>query len=168
MYEVLTNMLYANRTVGVQKSTTPTIIADIKSNKAGKAIVTGDPIVLTWQFGGAGTTTCKHDNDPLGECDSPFTLAARDVQNGLNHTVTVSFLDVCGRTRDAKYTYSAQGAVVNTPKETLATDGTIVVDTSGAGTAVRPAAPKNAAPALSMSGAVAAAAGGAALLLALA
>ena len=115
----------------VQKASTPTYLSAISSTSHpnGKAIATGDPITLAWQFVGAGSAVCTHDGAPVsngihGKCVSPLTVTARAFGSAATtHEVRVVFTDVCGRERTAKYSYTQAGLTVLTAPEVVTTTG---------------------------------------------
>lgn len=60
----------------------------------------------------AERVVCYHDGMPLQSCISPLTLTVgNDLGNGTQHTLLVSFMDVCGNERNSSFTYSSAGIV---------------------------------------------------------
>jgi hypothetical protein len=135
-YEAATSVVIDHALVGVQKASTPTTLSAIScANQASVTKVTaGDALELSWKFTGVGSATCAHDgapvsNAPNGTCVSPLTVHAGDVAASAAHKVTVTFTDVCGRTRTAEFQYTAAGVQAVTPTEVLKDDGTIQIIT---------------------------------------
>lgn len=70
----------------------------------------GEKITFEWKMVGIGKETCYHDDVMLPECKSPLTVEAMDVSSkDTQHTFRVEFTDVCGETKDAKFTYTQTG-----------------------------------------------------------
>jgi hypothetical protein len=139
MYEAAGRQVYDGVLVGVPRATPPTTLSALActSHSSASRVAAGEPIVLTWQFRGAGSATCTHDGAPVsnaagGKCVSPLTVIARSFgasAGAAAHTVNVTFTDVCGRERTADYAYTQAGVTALTPLEFLNADGTIKVTT---------------------------------------
>eukprot|EP00775_Hariotina_reticulata_P009794 gene9794-9952_t len=94
--------------VGVQRS--KTTMSEIVSDKTGQPIQSGEKITFEWKMVGIGKETCYHDDVMLPECKSPLSVEAMDVSSkDTQHTFRVEFTDVCGETKDAKFTYTQTG-----------------------------------------------------------
>lgn len=78
----------------------------------GNALQAGDAITFSWQFVAAGQEKCYHDNvEVKTACASPMILAAKAFSaNVTSHNFSVVITDVCGNTKFANFTYTADGA----------------------------------------------------------
>jgi hypothetical protein len=120
LWEAATLQLHDHVQVGVQKASTPTTLSAIActSHPVSRAVAVGDAVVLTWQFNGIGSATCKHDGEVVsnaagGTCASPLTITARAFSAAApTHKLVVTFSDVCGRARTAEFDYTAQVRVL--------------------------------------------------------
>jgi hypothetical protein len=136
----------------------------------------GDALTFSWQFVAAGTEECFHDGVELAApCGSPMIVAAKAFSaNVTSHNLSVVLTDVCGRTKAANWSYTADGAkavseidyVDPASMDEGATYGNGAVIGGGTGTARR-GSTTSAAGGLLMARAGAAAAVAAALLLGL-
>lgn len=73
----------------------------------------GDAITFTWQFVAAGEEQCYHDGVEIMStpCASPMIVAAKAFSaNVTSHNFSVVITDVCGNTKFANFTYTADGA----------------------------------------------------------
>lgn len=96
----------------------------------------GEKINFEWKMVGIGKETCYHDDVILPDCKSPLSVEAMDVSSkDTQHTFRVEFTDVCGETKDAKFTYTQLGV---TPVSTV--DYNPAADTQGSGPAATTAA----------------------------
>jgi hypothetical protein len=101
---------FNNTKVGVQRSRT----ALLAFAGPGAPPAVGDSIELSWAFHGLGNTTCALDGvprgnspvvpSPPGACVSPYVVRIAD---SLNHTLAVTFDDVCGNRRTETHEYGA-------------------------------------------------------------
>jgi hypothetical protein len=99
--------------VGVQKARSALLALAGPDNPP----AVGDRLEFTWMFQGLGNSTCAVDGqlrgnvaDPAmaaalpGACTSPYTVVVPDTRN---HTLSVTFRDVCGKTRTERLEYGA-------------------------------------------------------------
>jgi len=72
----------------------------------------GDAITFSWQIVAAGEEKCYHDGvEVKTKCASPMVVAAKAfTANATSHNFSVVFTDVCGNTKFANFTYTADGA----------------------------------------------------------
>lgn len=98
--------------VGVQRS--KTALLSMSGPDAPPAV--GEKVAFNWQWHGLGNATCAVDgrlrgnvaqaaNNAEGACTSPYTLTIPD---RLNHTLSVTFSDVCGARRTETLTFGAE------------------------------------------------------------
>lgn len=77
------------------------------------AVQGGDAITFTWQFVAAGEEKCYHDGVEITAtpCVSPMIVAAKAFSSNVtHHNFSVVMTDVCGNSKTANFTYSAEGA----------------------------------------------------------
>lgn len=96
----------------------------------------GDAITFTWQFVAAGEEQCYHDGVEIlsTPCASPMIVAAKAFSaNVTSHNFSVVITDVCGNTKFANFTYTADGAKavseVDYVDPNRMDDGTVVMPT---------------------------------------
>lgn len=91
----------------------------------------GDPIIFSWQIVAAGEEKCYHDGvEVKAACASPMAIAAMAfTANVTSHNFSVVFTDVCGNTKLANFTYSADGAKAISEVDFV--DPTVLDDGSG-------------------------------------
>ncbi|KAF6263489.1 hypothetical protein COO60DRAFT_412525 [Scenedesmus sp. NREL 46B-D3] len=119
--EVMGKDIFVNREFGVQQ--TPTLLAEITSDKADKAIKTGEDITFTWSIvGAAETQTCTHGSATVADCKSPMKVKAMDVSGSTPIKFKVVITDVCGKKKELEYSYSAQGVTALTKPDEIPTD----------------------------------------------
>lgn len=117
--EIMSTKLLDFEEVGVQKSAT--LLSDISSNKANKAIKAGDAITFSWKFVGIkAAQNCYHGDTLIADCVSPLTVPALDVSAaGAKATFIVEFTDVCGSMKKAQYSYTSAGVTADTAVSVL-------------------------------------------------
>jgi hypothetical protein len=99
--------------VGVQKA--KSALLALSGPDAPPAV--GDRLDFSWVFQGLGNATCAIDGVPRGNaadpalaaalpgaCTSPYTVVISDTRN---HTLSVTFRDVCGKARTERVEYGA-------------------------------------------------------------
>ena len=91
----------------------------------------GDAITFSWQFVAAGEEKCYHDNvEVKTACASPMIIAAKAFSaNVTQHNFSVVITDVCGNTKFANFSYSADGAKAISEVDYV--DPTVLDDGSG-------------------------------------
>ena len=72
-----------------------------------------EQITLTWQFTGKGDLTCNHGDEVIVPCASPLVITPKPLADDTTTiAVSISFVDSCGTTKKAEFTYSKAGVQV--------------------------------------------------------
>jgi hypothetical protein len=83
----------------------------------------GDQLTFSWTFRGVGNAACYHDGEVVENCTSPVKVASKPLAAAVKKTFTVVFTDVCGRTKNASYSYTQAGVTADDKVEQPATPG---------------------------------------------
>jgi hypothetical protein len=78
----------------------------------------GDQLTFSWTFRGVGSAVCYHDGAVVADCASPVKVAAKALTaTDAKKTFTVVFTDVCGRQKNASYSYTQSGVTADSKVE---------------------------------------------------
>jgi hypothetical protein len=102
----------------------------------------GDQLTFSWTFRGVGSAVCYHDGAVVADCASPVKVAAKALTaTDAKKTFTVVFTDVCGRQKNASYSYTQSGVTADSKVELpITTAGGAGTPTTGTGSGTRNAA----------------------------
>jgi hypothetical protein len=77
----------------------------------------GDQLTFSWTFRGVGSAVCLHDGEVVDNCTSPVKVAAKALTADTKKTFTVVFTDICGRQKNASYSYTQSGVTADSKVE---------------------------------------------------